>query len=193
LLKKEILTEEELFSRFITGDDAAFRALAITYFPILCLYAQKILPDAALAEDIVQETFIKLWKHQGSFPNPAALKGFLFTLTRNGCFNLLRSRERAETKHRTAVAALSPETDPILADIVQAESIALIYNIVQTLPPDQQQVFFLSFEEGLTIAEIAARLNIPVAMASKQKYKALLVLRKKFRNKGLLFPLYLLA
>jgi RNA polymerase sigma-70 factor (ECF subfamily) len=61
------------------------------------------------------------------------------------------------------------------------------------LPSDQQRVFFLSFEEGLTIAEIAVRLNIPVAMASKQKYKALLVLRKKFRNKGLLFPLHLFA
>jgi RNA polymerase sigma-70 factor (ECF subfamily) len=186
--------DKDLHAQFSAGDPAAFRALVDAYFPVLCRYAQKILQDEALAKDIVQETFIKLWKYEGSFSTSAGLRGFLYVATRNGCLNLLRGRERDENRH-LKLAAESPDfVDPVLNGILEAESIALIYQVVRDMPKKMQQVFFLSFEEGLTIAEIAKQMNTSQKTVRNQKYKAVLSLRKKFRNpeKPLLILLSLL-
>jgi len=186
--------DKDLHAQFSTGDPAAFRALVDAYFPVLCRYAQKILQDESLAKDVVQETFIKLWKYEGSFSTPAGLRGFLYVAARNGCLNLIRGREREEDRHLKVAAENPDSVDPVLNEILQAESIALIYQVVREMPKKMQQVFFLSFEEGLTIAEIAREMNTSQKTVRNQKYKALVSLRKKFRNseKPLLLILSLL-
>jgi RNA polymerase sigma-70 factor (ECF subfamily) len=186
--------DKDLHAQFSTGDPAAFRALVDAYFPVLCRYAQKILQDEALAKDIVQETFIKLWKYEGSFSTSGGLRGFLYVAARNGCLNLLRGRERDENRHLKLAAETPDSVDPVLNEILEAESIALIYQVVRKMPKKMQQVFFLSFEDGLTIAEIAKKMNTSQKTVRNQKYNAVLSLRKKFRNpeKPLLILLSLL-
>ena len=178
----------------MTIDDKAFRVLVDDYFPVLCRYAQKMLPDESLAKDIVQETFIKLWKYEGTFTSLAGLKGFLYTTTRHGCLNLIRGRERAENRHLKVAEERPEEEDHILNDILRAESIALIYQEVYTLPEKMREVLLLSFREGLSIAEIALTLHTTEKNVRKRKYKALISLRRKFRDpeKPLLILLSLL-
>lgn len=173
----------EFLAKLSKRDPEAFQTLIKIYFPILCGFAGKMLPDSSLAKDIVQETFISFWKHQGSFETPASLKSFLFTVTRNGCLNLLRSREREQNRHAMTAEQTPQETDSVLGNIVRSEVVALIYQLVQDLPAKMQQVFYLSFEEGLSIEEIAKVLNISAKTVRNQKYNALKVLRKKVRDR----------
>lgn len=178
------INDKEFLTRFSAGDPLALKALVDNYFPVLCRYAQKMLPDGSLAKDIVQETFIKLWKYEGSFSTLAGLKGFLFTATRNGCLNLIRGREREEIRHSKLAADSPVTTDTLLNEILQAESVALIYQAVRRLPEKMREVLFLSFREGLTTAEIAAKLNTTEKNVRKRKYKALISLRKQFQHPG---------
>lgn len=178
--------EEDWFRRFSAGNPAALRELVMAYFPILCRFAEKYVPDSSLAKDIVQETFIKLWQYEKPFESCGGLKSFLFIATRNGCLNLLRGRAREEEKHtRGALTdALTNSTDigSLYDEITRLEQLGRINQVAQQLPPKMQAVFMLSFREGLSIPEIAARLNISVKTVRNQRYKSLVILRNAFHG-----------
>lgn len=162
------------------GEPSALQELIRTYFPVLCRYAEKFLPDSSLAKDVAQETFIKVWNARPAFTSIHSLKGFLFVTTKHGCLNLNRGRERMETRHREVFEEQPGTTEPVLKDIVLSEYLALVYGVVRTLSPAMRQVFYLSYEEGMTVSEIAAHLNMNLKTVKNHKYKTLLLLRSKF-------------
>ena len=176
------IVDDEVLTRLSERDPAALQLLIETYFPILCRFAEKFVPDSSLAKDIVQETFIKVWNNNPIFDNVMSLKGYLFTLTRNGCLNLIRSRERQENRHMMAAADHPVETASVLTEIVRSEYIAQIYQVVETFPSRMREIFYLSYEEGLTVRAIALQLNMDVKAVKNQKYKALVALRSRFKG-----------
>lgn len=174
---------EDLLLPLSAGDPAALEILIGAYYAILCRFAEKYLPDASLAEDVVQESFIKLWKSGKSFATTGALKAYLYTITRNGCLDLVRSRSRLHNRHQQVAADHELATEPILSAIIRAESLAMIYQVVNDMPEKMQQVFYLSYEEGLSVSEIAVQLGMNLKAVKKQKYKALVALRSRFSNR----------
>jgi RNA polymerase sigma-70 factor (family 1) len=182
----------DLFIRFSAREPAALGQLMQGYFPVLCGYAEKFLGDESLAKDIVQEVFIKLWQYEGTFEGADNLKAFLFQLTKNGCLNMRRDRERANAKHVSAARSVMPESRSADEQIVWLEYLGEINLIVQGLPKKMREVFQLSFEEGLSIEEIAKRMGVSVKTVRNQKYKSLVILRKRFGHPGipLLFLLF---
>lgn len=179
------ISEQEFLERLSRKEGASLQMLFETYFPVLCHFAGRFLPDTAAAKDIVQETFIKLWHSDRHFDTLTGLKSFLFTVTKNACLNWLRGNERLENKHRQAQGLSAEEENNIFSNIVVAESIALIYNEVRSMSPKMRQIFLLSYEQGLSVSEIAAHLNMNVKAVKKQKYKSIIALRTKFsRNSG---------
>ncbi|OQP42938.1 hypothetical protein A4H97_12360 [Niastella yeongjuensis] len=192
------LQEEEILTRLSVGDTAALEILIRSYYPVLCRFAEKFLPDASLAKDVVQESFIKLWKSNKSFNSTQALKVYLYTITRNGCLDLIRSRNRLDNRHQQATIEAAETLEPVLTEIIRAESVALIFQAVKAMPAKMQQVFFLSYRDGLTVSEIATQLGMNLKAVKKQKYKALVALRGRFSKRsepllGLLTTAALLA
>lgn len=173
-------TEDELLHKFSEGDSAALEALVEAYYAILCRFAEKFLPDPSFAEDIVQEAFINLWKGRRPFNSLGELRSFLFTAARNGCLNHIRGQERQSNKHLAAAARDPSDEDSVLTEIVNAEFFGLIYATVRTMSPSMQEIFYLSFREGMTVKEISVHLNMNIKAVKKQKYKALVILRSKF-------------
>lgn len=174
------LPEEELPAGVSVDSPDTLEQLIRSYYAVLCRYAETFLPDASLAEDIVQETFIKLWKSGKTFDSIKALKAYLYAITRNGCLDLIRSRTRMDNRHQQAAAGSEEAAEPVLAAIIRAESIALIYQAVKAMPAKMQEIFMLSYREGMTVSEIAAHLGMNVKAVKKQKYKALVSLRGRF-------------
>lgn len=156
------------------GDPSAFRTLISVYFPVLCAFAEKYTPDAALAKDIVQEVFIRLWSQRPAFQSLGGLKGYLFVAVRNGCLNLIRDRERLEARHQRA----APEAEDT-APIVESEYIALIYKAVRDLPEKMRVIFYLSYEKGMTVKQISLQLQMNLKAVKRQKYRAVQALQKR--------------
>jgi RNA polymerase sigma-70 factor (ECF subfamily) len=187
LPNKTTLNEKELLQRLSGGDIAALKVIVKSYYPILCKFAEQFLPDSGLAEDIVQETFIKFWQYEGSFDSLLKLKSFLYTVTRNGCLNLQRGREREEDKHQKSAVFQSTsaeEEDAVYDEITRLERLHQINQVVRQMPLRMQRVFLLSFEQGLSINEIAAKMNISVKTVRNQKYRSLVLLRTRLTNSG---------
>jgi RNA polymerase sigma-70 factor (family 1) len=184
------IPDDELLQRLSAGDPVAFEMFIRTHYAVICRFSEKFLPDAALAQDVAQESFIKLWKSGKTFDTLTALKAYLYTIARNGCLDLIRNRNRLQQRHYQAAAGEETAMEPVLADIIRAESIALIYQFVQEMPGKMRDVFLLSYREGMTVSEIAVQLGWKVKAVKKQKYKALVALRGRFgHHTNLLLPL----
>jgi RNA polymerase sigma-70 factor (family 1) len=176
--------EERILRRLSQKDPAALQELVETYFPILCQFAERFVSDADLAQDIVQETFIKFWQYKGHFESFSGLKAFLYTVTRNGCLNMQRAREREERRYQRILGPAVPENEFIYDEIVRSEYLYKINQVVRELPAKMREVFLLSFEEGLSIEEISQKMGISVKTVRNQKYKSLVILRKRFARSG---------
>jgi RNA polymerase sigma-70 factor (ECF subfamily) len=168
----------------LVGDPGTLETLVRSNYAVLCRFAEKFLPDSSLAKDVVQESFIKLWKSAKSFDSQEALKAYLYTTTRNGCLDLLRNRDRLDKKHQRATEDFEEAFDYFLADVIRAESFGSLYRFIKAMPEKMQKVVMLSYQEGLTVSEISAQLDMNLKAVKKQKYKALVALRRRFNQNG---------
>ena len=159
-----------LFNIILPGH-VSFTQLFSSYYRPLCLYAIHYLQNAELAEDIVQECFIKLWERQAEHP-----KAFLFTAVRNACIDHLRKRKPID-------ATIEPaDLDGSITDEEAQERSfheAELWTAVDALPDRCREILLLSKRDGLTYREIALRLGISEKTVEHQISKALKVLRGK--------------
>lgn len=151
--------ERELLHDLARGDERAFRAIFTSYADLLGKHILRITRSQELAEEVVQDVFLKIWIKREELAGVRDFRAYLFVLSRNYAINYLK---------KTANLMLS-ELD---ADKVALEDIdisdhehdndyyALIDEAIDLLPPQQQKVYLLSRHERLKYNEIASRLNL---------------------------------
>lgn len=149
-----------------------------TWYPALCLFASRFTGDRSLGEDFVQEAFVRLWSHHGSFESVQAMKSFLYCVIRNSCLNHIRSRKKNSCLYLEVVTILESEQNKE-DEIIHAEVIAILHAALNELPPACREIFMKYFLEGKGYAEIAKELNLSVSTVRNQKARGLSLLRKK--------------
>ncbi|WP_262697107.1 RNA polymerase sigma factor [Chitinophaga lutea] len=188
----EHITEDELSERIANGDQLAFRVIFRRHYKALCFFGTSITQDAQEAEDLVQETFSKLWDKRADFPTTANIKAFLYISTKNACLNFLRQKQRQTEKEKDFSYLQDDETsaafDPVLAE---TEIIRELYNEIEQLPAQCRRVFKMSYLEGRKNEEIAAALGISYNTVRTQKLRALKLIRASLMTKNLLPALML--
>jgi len=179
--------EPGYFEKFKAHDDHALSAYFDRHARALLLFAQGIIADTSVAEEFVQDAYVKLWIARDRIRNEAHLKSFLYQVTRNACIDHLRT-----TGNRIQRFAVEldenigqPDAD-LLARMIHAETLQLVYREVKKLSPIQQQVFRLTFIEGLTTEEICAALGMTANAIFIARSKALSTLQRLFKGKDLL-------
>lgn len=162
------LDDEELMSRLTYRDLKAFRTLYKRYSGLVYSASLRVLRDPPLAEDMVQEIFLRLWRRPESYvPQRGKFATWLTSVTRNRAVDEIRSRNR-RYRHETA----SPEEqewdvpgdegdDPALTAELSDQR-RLILAALSGLPPEQKQVIELAYFGGLTQQEISERLQQPL-------------------------------
>ncbi len=160
---------------------------ALTYF------AQRIVKEVAVAEEIVQDSFLKVWESRGRFESAENVKAFLYIATRNACLNHLDS---ASTRRRAQSAELSEDLqqsgNDVLTGMIHAEAIALIHAELERLPIQQATVFRLTYFDDLTTEEICQTLGISANAMFLARSRATQKLQGIFKGKNLLYYLVFL-
>ncbi|MCC6801481.1 MAG: sigma-70 family RNA polymerase sigma factor [Anaerolineae bacterium] len=148
----------------VTGDSAGdsagrFQTVYTAYLPRLYGYVAARVDDAAEAEDLVSEIFLKAVKHFDQLQAADALTTWLFTIARRTVADHYRRRRLPAVPYDALEDA--PADDP-LPDVVlaRAENAAHIRQLVRTLPPRRQEVLVLRFFAGLRNHEIARVLEL---------------------------------
>lgn len=177
-------TDEKLMLDVGKGDLEAFAALYERYHKRLFHFILRFVKERALAEDILQETFLRLLKGKKRFRKNSRFSTYLFTIARNLCLDTLKSRERkhvfvSQENHIEKAAEKSKGPDEILEE---TETRKVIQNAIQTLPLDQIEVLVLSKYSGLSYDEIARIVGSTTAAVKQKAYRAMLSLKQKLKN-----------
>lgn len=154
------------------------------FYPALCLFAESIVHDNFIAEDLVQDAFIKLWEIADDFENSFAVKSFLYTSVKNKCLNLIE-HNKVKQKHREFAQNEWINDANISNQIIEEETHRLIYNAINELPHECKNVLLLSIQ-GLKNNEIANELHISINTVKTQKKIAYKQLRIKLKDVYLL-------
>jgi RNA polymerase sigma-70 factor (ECF subfamily) len=144
------------------------------YSPIVYSIALRMLGDAGMAEDLLQEIFMQLWQNSAAFdPKRGTLAPWLAAITRNRAIDWLRKR-RPETP--VAYVTLFIEHD-LASKTEFARSVGKIRTMLDSMPVVQRSVLEMAYFEGLTHREIAARTGQPLGTIKTRIRSGLLALR----------------
>ena len=176
--------EQQLIQRILSKDRSAFDTLFQSYYSTLVFIATDILCNRQIAEEVVQDVFIKLWKRGSNLSIDISLSSYLTTMVRNRSIDYLRANEHKiktisieshEARLQLHCLGVSFEEE-LFSD---AKDIAM-KRAIEQLPPQCRKIFTLNRFDGLSHKEISEKLNISVSTVKTQITRALQKLKEKF-------------
>ncbi|MDR1683394.1 MAG: RNA polymerase sigma-70 factor [Candidatus Symbiothrix sp.] len=187
--------QHTLLEEIKRGNHAAFEYLFKRYYRRLYGYAARFIDDPDTVEDILQESFMKIWEKKDAL-KALSVSSLLFAVVRNGCLDYLKHSAIVK-QHRIEYSVKAEGEEKLYhADFTfEAEYGTLceeleeqIRLVIDGLPARCKEVFLLSRFEGLTYKEIAGKLQISVKAVENHISKALSIFTVHFKNK---YPLHI--
>jgi len=174
-------TTENIWQKIQSGDKVAFSDLFKQYYESLYRFAFRFVNDAQLAENIVQEVFVKIWINRAKYQIESNIKSFLFTAVRNQCLNELRQQKRNIPLPKSKIHN-EQSVDSVEYDYIITERNSEIYKAINNLPEKCRQIYLMKNYDGLKYKEIAEVLNISVNTVKTQLKRAIKSLLKQLSN-----------
>jgi RNA polymerase sigma-70 factor (family 1) len=173
------MPESVSMAAFQNGDKEAFNHIFNMFYKRICFFAAGIVNEDE-AEDIVQDTFVKLWERRKSFNNLNAIKAFLYLTTKNNCINTYKHQkviDKFESLHAEEIDELN-----IIYHLIEAEVLEEVQQAVQQLPQSYRKVIYLSYFQELSNQETADYLNVSINTVKTQKVRSLRILREILKH-----------
>lgn len=173
------------------GDQKAFEKVYHSYFRQLCSFAEEIVGNRHVSEDIVIDSFVKLFQKRPDFTNTFKLKSFLFTLVHNASLNYIKAAKRHAISNKE-IGYLQQYQENSQRALIHSEIMQAIYSEIENLPQQCRQIVKLSFIEGKSTINIAKEMNLAYQTVQNQKTRGVRLLRiALIRNK--LMPILILS
>jgi len=164
-------------SQLMAGDESAFAAVYEWYGEKVYRLAFRFLKDQAYSEEIVQETFIKLWLTKDKLDPQRDLWLYLFVIAKRLSINTLRQHYQSANAFEQLAIRMAEIHNVTEEEIIAHDLEQFTQKILQKLPKQQQQIFKMSRLEGLTHKEIAERLRISPNTVKNHMVEALKTLK----------------
>jgi RNA polymerase sigma-70 factor (ECF subfamily) len=156
------------------NDELAFAEIYNRYWKLLYSSAHNILQVKDAAQDAVQEVFISLWKRRANI-QIEVLQSYLYQAVRFQVFKAIRA-EKTDQDFFNRLALVTRDIlfeDPVLFKELES----LYQQLIHALPPDEQEIFLLNRDSGLTYKQIAEQKNISVKTVEKKMSRSLKEIR----------------
>lgn len=171
--------DDMLLSRLQNGDEKAFTAIYERYNKMLYVLTYKYLKDTFLAEDIVQQVFLKLWESRSLFVGSVHLRNYLYTMAKNLVLNEIRDNF-SDMEKNYAVIQNAPEfEDKLQSALEEKDLFQHFYKILAELPEQKRKVCLLKIRDNLSNQEVADKLHISVPTVKSHYSQAIKLLRDK--------------
>jgi RNA polymerase sigma-70 factor (ECF subfamily) len=177
----DLTDDNELFLKLKTGDERAFQVLFRKYYSPMCRFARQILNDSELAEETVQDVFVKIWEKRETLNIETSIKHYFFRSVRNHCLNQIQ-HEKIKKQYAGKILQSSHQDIDPGQYFLEVDLIRRIEKSIDSLPPKRQEIFRLSRGQGLKYTEIAGKLNISVKTVEAQMGLALKHLRTELKD-----------
>jgi len=179
------LTDEQLVQSYLQGNKSALEFLIKRYLTQIFNFVLGYVKDEAVADDLTQEVFVKVWKKIKKFDNRYKFKSWLYVIAKNTCLDYLKKNKAINFS-----ALDKNDGDLLFEELVQetsaspqtvlslAQDAAIINEAVDKLPGKYQETIKLHYQSGYKFREVAEILNQPLETVKSWNRRALLRLRK---------------
>lgn len=179
-MAKNVYTDRDaLMQAFCQGSEQAFDEVFHELFPALCFYGGSFTDNTAVAEDIVQESFVKIWERRHDFTHFLVLKSFLYSTVRNACLNWLKQQKRQLATKAALLPLQEQQEASRMEQVIKAETYRALHAAIDALPAKYRDVIMLSYLHGKTGQQIADQLRIEHTAVRAQKRRGVLLLKKR--------------
>ena len=162
--------DPEVLRRAQRGDERAFAEILRAYETPIFNYVYRIVGDRALAEDLTQEVFVRVYQALPRFSLRCKFTTWLFQVTKNRVLDELRARERRP--HSVVAIEDAPRLEVVDPPVERLETIEAVWRAVRELNPDLKMALLLRDVAGLPYNEIADSLEITLATVKWRIFKA---------------------
>jgi len=179
---KFFFRDSDLLARISKGDERAFKYVYDFYFPIIRLFANRILKDDEQATEIAQEVMLAFWQKGDEIRMVEDLEGFLKTLAKRRAIDALRRRILVRTTQRNIMAEWTEKSEEMEEQLAYKEVRQAVEKGLQLLPPQQQKVYRLCQQQGFKYEEAARVLNIAPGTVHSHMKCALKFMRRYLKQ-----------
>lgn len=173
---------DELIARFRDGDATAFKLLFDMLSRRMLYVAQSVVKDAEVADEVLSDSFLRLWERRDQFDSLDSIRAFLYVVVRNACLNHVQSARQRVLHVPVEEDTVIGEPD-VIANILRAELYDAIHQELCHLTPKQAAVFRLSVLEGKGTEEVCQELGITPGSVFTHRSEAIKHLRKALCEK----------
>ena len=177
-----VMDEVELnaaMDRYASGDAGAFASLHRGLYPRLHAFLLRMTSSGALADDLVQETFLRMHRARASFARGGAVVPWAYAIARNVHHDHARAARYRRTERLPSDPGAAPtdERADVESAAIAAEAARTVERVLHGLPPAQREAFVLLRYEGLSVADAAAVLGTTVSAVKLRAFRAYEALR----------------
>ena len=174
LSDRQLLESALLVVRYQRGELGAFEGIVQLWERSLFYYLRRLASSEVDAWELLQETWLKLFRSLGSLRDPQALPAFLYATARNTALSRLRKRELQDSENYANEA----HDESTGNDISAFDNADEVHHALDQLPLLQREALTLYFLEDLSLDEMAATLGVPVGTVKSRLHYAKLAMRK---------------
>jgi RNA polymerase sigma-70 factor (family 1) len=166
------------------GDRKAFRVFHVHYYPLVQQYLRLFVSDQNDLDELTQDIFLKIWVKRHLLKNVEAFQGYLFRMCKNHVLNYFRSLKVGRKLVELSVSDEGVAMEETESQILFKQYYKIAMEGIEKLSQGRRRILKMSIEQGLTLDEIAAEMEITRAGVKKQLYAATAFVRKYLQEHG---------
>ena len=176
----------ESYSRFLDGDRDALTEIIREYRDGMIFFVDGIVNDFGLAEEVVQEVFIKLIVKKPKYSSKSSFRTWLYAICRNLAFDFLRKSVRKSARYADELNNLTDEKN-LEEEYIKEEQRIAIRKVMRVLNSDYCQVLYLTFFEGFDNSEAAKIMRKSNRQIENLIYRAKKALKSELEREGIVY------
>jgi RNA polymerase sigma-70 factor, ECF subfamily len=183
------LREQELIAGLQKGDKSTFDFLFRSYYPGLCTHAKSYLRSMEIAQEIVQEVYVKLWEKHNKIFIHTSIRAYLFQSVFNNCMNYIKGIQSSSFKH-VDVEDASIRNELMSMDLADAEFSRIfsediekdLESAISDLPDQCREIFIMCRTDNLSYKEISDLLKVSRSTVKTQMSRAMTRILKQMEK-----------
>lgn len=180
--------EQDVLIQLKAGEELAFGKLYAHYSEMIYGRLLRLLKDQDMADELIQELFLKVWEKREQINSSQSFKSYLYTIAENLVYDHFRKVARdkkLQEKFRLITTELYTHTEE---DLLSKENREMIDKAIATLPPQRKTAFVLCKMEGKSYEEAAAIMGVSASTVSNHLVKATMTVRAYLSKSNELLP-----
>lgn len=175
------------YRRFLEGEDDGFVEIVKDYKDGLMLYLNSFTENIHIAEDLTEDTFVKLIAKRPRFSGKSTFKTWLYTIGRNVALDYLRKSTKLPTISTEEILTLIADETDVARNYLQTEQKLQVHRALKAINADYRQVLYLVYFEDFCNEQVASVLRKSKKQVENLMYRAKLSLKQELEKEGFVY------